>query len=192
MFFIPGVLIAIITFPGVIVHELAHQIFCYFRRVPVYEVKYFQIKNPSGYVVHEPSASPLTNLVISIGPFIINTLLGAIILFPASIEMSEFGILTAVRNGNVGFEGILRFLPMLILYWLGVSIIMHAFPSTGDAQSLVSSVLKNKEVNIFIKILVAPFVGLIYLGAIGSMVWLDLGYALLIAFLLPKLIALFL
>lgn len=28
MFFIPGQLIALVTFPGVIVHELAHQLFC--------------------------------------------------------------------------------------------------------------------------------------------------------------------
>lgn len=41
MLFIPGVIISIITFPGVIVHELAHQIFCYLMKIPVYEVKYF-------------------------------------------------------------------------------------------------------------------------------------------------------
>jgi len=192
MFFIPGIIIAIITFPGVIVHELSHQIFCFIRRVPVYEVKYFQFNNPTGYVLHEPSSSPLTNFIISIGPFIINSLLGAIILFPASIEMSEFGLFNAIYNENINANGVLKLLPILILYWLGISIMMHAFPSTGDAQNLVSSILKNKEINIFIKILVAPFVGLIYLGAIGSVVWLDLGYAILISFSLPKLLTLFL
>ena len=42
------------------------------------------------------------------------------------------------------------------------------------------------------RILVAPVVGLIYVGAIGSVVWLDLGYALLVTAFLPKLVALFL
>jgi hypothetical protein len=154
-------------------------------------VKYFQIQDPCGYVLHESSSSPLTNFVISIGPFIVNTLFGALILFPASIEMSEFGIFDWIRQLEFSPTEILRFLPMLLAYWLGVSIIMHAFPSTGDAQALVSSVLKNKEVSLLAKILVAPVIGLIYLGAVGSVFWLDLGYALLVAFLLPKGLALF-
>lgn len=160
--------------------------------MPIYEVKYFQAKNPCGFVAHEPSDNPLTNFIISIGPFIINTLLGACILFPASIEMSEFGILNMIWHSNIDSIAVVRYIPMLIAYWLGISVLMHAFPSTGDAEVLISNILKNKDVNIFIRILVAPFVGLIYLGAIGSMFWLDLGYALLVAFCLPKLIALFL
>jgi hypothetical protein len=41
MFFIPGPLIALATFPGVIVHELAHQLFCRWFRIPVLNVCYF-------------------------------------------------------------------------------------------------------------------------------------------------------
>jgi len=158
----------------------------------VYEVKYFQVKKPYGYVVYEPSDSPLTNFIISIGPFIINTLLGALILLPASIELSVFGVLSGIQNSNITFGDVLRFLPTLVSCWLGISIIMHAFPSIGDAEVLVSTILKNKEVNLFIRIMIAPVVGFIYLGAIGSIVWLDLGYALLVAFFMPKIIGLFL
>ena len=179
MFFIPGAIISIFTFPGVIVHELAHQLFCYWRRVPVYEVKYFQVKmsGPCGYVVYERSENPTTIFIISVGPFIVNTLLGACILIPASI-MDMFG-----QNP--------QFTPLII--WLGISVLMHAFPSIGDAQVIISTILKNKEINIVIRILAAPIVGLIYLGSIGSVIWLDLGYALLIwYYLLPKLIPLIL
>ena len=76
---------------------------------------------------------------------------------------------------------------LIVLYWLGLSILMHAFPSTGDAKSLVQSVMKNKEVNIFAKIVTAPFIGLIYLGAIGSAFWLDLLYGIGMSMLLPML-----
>ena len=44
MMIIPGFIISILTFPGVIVHELAHQICCYICGIKVYEVKYFQFK----------------------------------------------------------------------------------------------------------------------------------------------------
>ncbi|MGE5579459.1 MAG: DUF3267 domain-containing protein [Bacillota bacterium] len=192
MILIPGVFLSIITFPGVIVHELAHQFFCFLRRVPVYEVRYFRFKNPLGYVLHEPTDNPLSTFVISVGPFIANTLLGALIVFPVSIEMSEFGVWNWIRRGSVGFADIVPFLPTLGVYWLGISILMHAFPSTGDAKALVSDILKNKNVSLLARVLVAPVVGLIYVGAVGSIVWLDLGYALLVSSMLPKVIGLFL
>lgn len=174
MFFIPGVIISVVTFPGVIVHEIAHQLFCRLFKIPVYKVCYFRVANPCGYVIHESIKSPFKNLVISIGPFLINTIVGALLTLPASVRVLEFGDYTNPFN--------------LIVLWLGISVLMHAFPSTGDAKSLVESVMKSKEVNIFVKILVAPFVGLIYLGAVGSIFWLDLGYAVAISFLLPKLL----
>lgn len=69
---------------------------------------------------------------------------------------------------------------------------MHAFPSTGDAKSLVESVLKNKEVNVLAKVVTAPFIGLIYLGALGSVFWLDLAYGIGVSVLLPRLISIWL
>ena len=174
MFFIPGVLISIITFPGVIVHEFAHQLFCRLSRVPVFKVCYFRFANPCGYVIHESVESPWKNLIISIGPFIVNSILGAIIIFPAAIDVMEFKDYTNPLS--------------LLLAWLGVSILMHSFPSSGDASSLYESVIKNRSVNILIKIVMLPVVGLIYLGAFGSVVWLDLIYAIGIGMFIPNLI----
>lgn len=176
---IPAQLISIITFPGVIVHELAHQLFCRWCRIPVYEVKYFRIGNPCGYVVHEPVKSPLKNFLTAMGPFLINTLLGILITLPASVSLFMFR--------SLGGNNILN----LVLGWLGISILMHAFPSTGDAKAMVQSILKNPEVNILAKILTAPFIGLIYIGAFGSIFWLDLIYAIAVAAFLPKLFSLF-
>ena len=87
MFFIPGIVISILTFPGVIVHELAHQLFCRWCKVPVYEVKYFQFKNPNGYVLHEATDDPMKNFLTAMVPVIRNTVLGMIIVIPASIAI---------------------------------------------------------------------------------------------------------
>lgn len=174
MLFIPGVIISIITFPGVIVHELAHQIFCYFMKIPVYEVKYFQFKNPSGYVIHERTDKPLKAFLISVGPFLINTILGIIIMSSVSIEL-------------IGFEDLDNILSLFV-GWIGISILMHAFPSTVDGKGLVDSILKNKEVNILMRIITAPVIGLIYLGALGSVIWLDLIYAIGVSMVLPRIL----
>lgn len=183
MILIPGFLISIVTFPGVAVHELAHQLCCRACRIPVYEVKYFRFQNPCGYVVHEPTSNPWKNLLTGMGPFLINTILGMIITFPAYFCLWGGGKYLYGRSGS---HGVMTYV-YLVIYWLGLSILMHAFPSTGDAKSLVQSVMKNKEVSIAAKIVTAPFIGLIYIGAIGSVVWLDLIYGIGMSMLLPML-----
>ncbi len=176
---IPGILISLLTFPGVAVHELAHQICCSICRIPVYEVKYFQLKNPCGYVLHETTSNPWKNLLTGLGPFFVNTLLGILVTLPAYANVFGYG------SDLHPFIKLCSYL----LYWLGVSILMHAFPSTGDAQSLVRNVLKKNDVHILAKAVTAPFIGLIYLGAFGSTFWLDLAYGISISMLLPRLIS---
>lgn len=174
MFFIPGILIAIITFPGVIVHEIAHQLFCRITRVPVLEVCYFRVQNPCGYVIHESTDHPWKNFIISTGPFFLNSIIGMIVLFPAAIEVIEF------KNYSNPFS--------LFLAWLGISILMHSFPSRGDASNLYKSVINNKSVALPVKMIILPFIGLICIGAYGSIVWLDLLYAVGAGMLIPNLI----
>lgn len=172
---IPGILISLITFPGVIVHELAHQIFCRLMKIPVYKVKYFRIKNPCGYVLHEATEKAYKALLISIGPFLVNTILGIIILLPVSIQLFVFG------SDSLSLLN-------LILVWLGISILMHAFPSKGDAQAIKRVVYNNSNTHIITKILVLPVIGLIYIGSFGSIVWLDLIYAVAVTKFLPNIL----
>lgn len=167
--FIPGLVISLLTFLGVIVHELAHQLYCRWLKVPVFKVVYFQVGNPAGYVVHEKPKSIVHTALISCGPFMINTLLGFFIALPSAILLR--------LGGDIGF------INYLMLY-LGISIAMHAFPSTADGEVLWNAV-KEQNKPWFVKALVAPIVGFIYLGALGSMFWLDLAYGFAIAIGLP-------
>jgi len=170
--FIPGFLISIITFPGIIVHELAHQLFCRWYKVPVFQVVYFRVGNPAGYVLHEKPQNKWQTMMISIGPFIVNTIMGGLIALPAALAVFTF------ENANIFHY---------LLIYLGVSIAMHAFPSRGDANSILS-VIQEPDTNFFTKIVGYPIIGLIYLGAIGSFIWLDLLYGIGVAIGLPRLI----
>ena len=89
MFFIPGPLIALATFPGAIVHALAHQLFCRWFRIPVLNVCYFRVGNPADFVIHEPATKSYQSVLISVGPFLVNTIIGAIVSFPAAIPSSS-------------------------------------------------------------------------------------------------------
>lgn len=173
MFFIPGPFISAITFPGVIIHELSHQLFCNYFKIPVYEVCYFRFGNPAGYVIHGEPEKTRHQALVSVGPFLINTILGALLTFPSALRTFEFdGAATTID---------------IILMWLGISIAMHAIPSTGDAQSMWDAVFK-KQTSILTKLSVAPIVGLIYLLSIGSVLWLDLVYGIIVSLLLPNLL----
>jgi hypothetical protein len=169
---IPGFLIALATFPGVIVHEMAHQLFCRWFRVPVFDVCYFRVGNPAGYVIHENPQKASQQIWIGVGPFLVNTILGALVAFPAAIPVLKF---------DAG-----RPLDFLFI-WLGISIAMHAFPSIGDAKSIWRGV-SSRDVPLLGKLVATPVVALIYLGAIGSIFWLDVLYGAAVALALPNLI----
>ncbi len=169
---IPGFLISLLTFPGVIVHELAHQLFCRWARVAVFKVCYFRLGNPAGYVIHEIPRTSLQHVLVGVGPFFVNTILGALIAFPAAIPLMRFNSPQPVDY---------------FLAWLGVSVAMHAFPSTGDAKGIWSALFKRTS-PWWLKVIGLPLVLLIYAGAIGSFFWLDALYGAAVAFGLPNLL----
>lgn len=169
---IPGQLIALVTFPGVIVHEMAHQFFCRLAGVAVFHVCYFRFGNPAGYVKHEVPQRLWQHVLICVAPFFVNTLLGALIALPAAIPVMTFDAGSTLNY---------------VLIWLGVSIAMHAFPSTGDGAAMWVSI-KQPGVSWLARLLVAPLVGFIFLFSIGSMFWLDAIYGGLVVMALPYLL----
>jgi hypothetical protein len=167
---IPGFLISLLTFPGVIVHENAHLLFCRLFHVRVAKVCYFRLGNPAGYVVHETPRHAGQSLMISIGPLFVNTIVGLLVAFPASTP-----VLTHRAATRLDY----------ILLWLGISIAMHSFPSFGDAKSLWAQ-LWRPGVSFGMRLLGMPIAGLICLGALGSVIWLDVIYGIAVAVILPR------
>lgn len=171
MIIIPGQLIALLTFPGVIVHELAHLIFCKLFNVKVTEVCFFRVDKIPGYVVHETCTNPWKILGISIGPLIVNTVVGGIIGLSAAIPAYEFGDF--------------RFIDAIVI-WLGISIAMHSFPSQTDAYSLRHFV-KSNRVSAGIKYSFISVSYLLQTGAALSVIWLDFIYGVFVVYGASKL-----
>ena len=173
MFFIPGEFISVLTFPGIIVHEFAHMLFCRLRKVAVLDACYFRIGNPAGYVVHENTGNFTTTFLISMGPFLVNTLLCLLICLPAYMPIKFFDLEHPFSY---------------FLIWLGVSIGMHAIPSNQDAENVYEQAReKVKEWNV-LALLSFPVVGLIYLFNILRVFWADLIYGVAIGIGLPSLL----
>lgn len=179
---IDGKIITLLTFPGVIVHELAHLLFCKLLKIRVYDVCYFRwnlfkisiqdvccsgCDQAAGYVRHEIPNKAWKTIIINCGPFIINSLVGGLISMPLSIKR---------MYGNSNFLD-------YILLWLGISITMHAFPSKEDAGN-VWRLIKGKQISFLTKVFAAPIAGFMYLLNVGSIGWLDFFYALALPYLM--------
>lgn len=131
--YIPAKLVALLTFAGVIVHEIAHKFFCDLAKVPVYKVCYFRYDNPSGYVEHAPVKDIKSSFLISVGPFIVNSILCAVLTFPAVFPTT----ILSVEDRSVVFS---------ILMWLGISIGTNAF-NGGQAMVEFLSLVKENSVS---------------------------------------------
>lgn len=112
-------LVNYLTFPGVVIHELAHKIFCEEFGVSVRKVRYFRLGNPIGYVIHDEPGNVMQAFWISVGPLLVNTIFA----LGASYAASYF---------NAGdYRG-------WTLLWIGFSAGVHAFPSDADISNVAS------------------------------------------------------
>lgn len=171
---IPGFVIALLTFPGVIVHEGAHRFFCDIAKVPVYQVCYIRVGNPAGYVIHGNTDSLRKAFLISVGPLIVNTILCAVICFSAVLPL----FFLQERAMNIAHYA---------LAYLGLSIGMHAFPSNVDMKSFMA-VMHRTNRRGFLFFVAKFFQGLIYVANLLRVAWFDLIYAVAVAVALPLLL----
>lgn len=135
-------LISLLSFPGVMLHEWSHQFFCHRFRVPVLKVVYFRFGNPMGYVIHAEADSLSAAFWIGIGPLIINSLF-ALALGQVSLYFHNWTNYT--------------------LLWLSFSFAFHALPSIQDASNILAknhSLLRRGRLQY---ILLWPIIALVYL-----------------------------
>ncbi|MDH3592449.1 MAG: metalloprotease family protein [Planctomycetota bacterium] len=170
LFIIPGSLVSALTFPGVIVHEAAHLFFCRRHRVAVFDVCFFRFGNPAGYVIHEPTNDFRVSFAISLGPFLINSLVCVLICSAAFLPV---GVLDLRAGGH------------MVFYWLGLSIGMHAFPSSQDLANVKElRPAAAKQGDLLAKVS-APLLGLLGILDLARFIWADYLYGLAIGVLLP-------
>jgi len=155
---IPGFLITLLTFPGVIFHELGHEWFCRWTGVSVYEVCYFRLDDPAGYVIHERPEKFYQAFFIALGPLITGT---AISLFIFALSLKAALVHPYLDS---------------LLSWLGLSIAANSFPSSGDAENLWQETNHHVKRS-FAAMVGYPFVLFIYIANLLSFFWFDFLYA---------------
>jgi len=128
-----------------------------------------------GYVLHERPDSTLQHIVIATAPLFVATLLSLII----SCAVGVFFV-SPIADG---YNDVI----LVLSLWLSFSFALHAFPSSGDADSLWNDV-KNPNISLASKLLFVPVVALIRLAGFGEHFRLDMIFAVFVASV-PVLIA---
>jgi hypothetical protein len=170
MFFIPGQVIALLTFPGVIIHETAHLFFCKVFKLKVFNVCFFRFGNPAGFVVHETTENFTALFFVSMGPFVINTLLCVLFSTAAFLPVWELQVSDPLAY---------------FYYWLGLSIGMHAFPSTTDLSHLWKAAPILAKKGNLLAIVSLPLSAVLVVLNYGRVIWADLGYGIAVGVLGP-------
>ncbi len=170
MFFIPGWFVSLATFPGVIVHEAGHFFFCRLFKLAIFDVCFFQVADPSGYVVHEKTEKFAPTFFVSMGPFFANTVLCILFCSTAFLPVWELEVSDPVAY---------------FFYWLGLSIGMHAFPSTTDLEILWQITPTEAKQGNLLAIASYPIVAVLYVLNFARVIWADLGYGIAVGILAP-------
>lgn len=175
--YIPGELIALITFPGIILHEIAHRFFCDFFHVPVYSIRYFiPFSTTAGCVVHEPTNNIFKFFFIGCGPLIINSLVCMVLTFP-------FGLICALETNFIVSKSIIVHLGYIFITWIGLCAGLKAFPSNQDIAGL--AILTE---SFWAKVCIYPFIALIHIVNLNYIsFWIRFIYAYLLSLILPRL-----
>ena len=107
------------------------------------------------------------------GPLIINSLLCIVLCFPAFIPIRVFHIHDSLSG---------------ILIWLGISIGMHAFPSSMDTNLLWQHALQVARRWNPLALVSFPLVILLFVANVVRLFWFHAIYACAIGLTLPELV----
>jgi len=121
--------------------------------------------------MHENSENFTAQFFVSIGPFIINTVLCLVFCAAAFLPVREFKVVDALAY---------------FFYWLGISIGMHAFPSTVDLSHLWKAAPALAKKGNLLAILSLPLCAILVVLNYGRVICADLGYGLLVGMLGPS------
>jgi hypothetical protein len=161
-----------VTFPGIVIHEWAHKKACDSVGARVHDVSYLNVKGlfaaddqPLGYVSHSAPANCAHACRISLSPLLINSSTAILLDFAAA------NLATSVKLA-------------LVLYWLGISIAVHACPSRQDAENVLRLVRTRAQHESYIvrQLYRGVFSFICVLNAFRRW-WIDLAWAVVLVIL---------
>lgn len=171
-----GSIINLLTFPGVMAHELGHQVFCHLTGTRVRTVCYFHFGDPLGCVKHDMPTSIGKYMLIGYGPLLVNSTIG---FFAGLGAAASFSFASRYAGSCLTGVGV-------VLTWLAMSVALYSFPGIQDAQECWRVLWIIKSSRLMRSLFSVPLAGMMYfLGELHGTFFPALFYAFWMAWVLP-------
>jgi hypothetical protein len=163
---IPGWFISLVTFPGVVIHEIAHRLFCDLTNTPVYHVTYFTIFDGerAGCVVHLRPTRVRHSFLIALAPLIINSLVCMILTIHTGTNLLMSWTSCCYNPPHM-------VITKFLIFWVGISAGLHAIPSNTDLDSIKQS--ERRSVRYFVHCITSSLrlFNISYIGLLFKMLY---------------------
>ena len=170
------IIVKLLTLPGAMMHSFFEHLSCRICKVLVDDARTIRNDEMLSHIEHELVKRRGASFDICFIPFIFNLFFGIIFLATGSVAIIYLG---AYKSWM-----------LWVLFYLGISFLTNLFPQMEDVLMLKENVYKKKS-NIFVKVIVAPFYGIFYVGAQLERFGLTLLTSLGFAYALPYILGLF-
>jgi hypothetical protein len=183
----------VLTIPGVVVHELAHQFLAELFDLEIREVDY------TSHVIHEAPGSFTQAVLVSGAPLLVNTSLavGAVVVAVGQVPVDVTAMnlnwidpqMVIQRNWSLVAGTLGRRWEGILAAYLVFALLFRAMPSTRDVENVFTAARRLfgwRRPQVLVgflvlsPVLVPLYVGLKLANVTGTRVVVDLGYALVL------------
>ncbi len=171
-----------VTLPGTLLKAFFEHIACRLTLTAMDNDRYYQGNEMCGHVEHDLAERKGQAFVLCFFPFFLSCVLGLIFSWAGSIDIIALGEFR--RNEQVNLMG------FLYLY-LGLCFLTNMFPSTEDYLSFKELFYGKDSKNLFLKIILAPFFAIFFIGTKLEKCGLSLLTSAAFIFFMPQMLALF-
>ena len=144
------IIVKFITLPGAILHAFFEHLSCRMSRVIVDDARVIQANEMLSHVDHDLIQRKGASFDICFIPFFFNLILGFLCLSHGATSIFYY----------MNFKDVVAWISL----YVGISLCTNLFPQIEDVLMLKENIYGDGK-NIFLKIIVAPFFGIFYVGA---------------------------
>lgn len=166
MSFLLGIVIKVLTFPGLIVDAFVNEKLCNYLNLEILGVNYLAIGENQHPVMHDFPKTYVNTITIAFVPFLLMSIF-AIFLFYFSQLFSDYSYIYIE----------------LFFIWLGVSMAVHSFPNPVIGDMLWDKSLKETKKGNYIAVLGLPLTLVIYIARFLHIFWIDLIYGFILYYI---------
>lgn len=170
------VIVKLITLPGAMLHAFFEHMSCRICKILVDDAKTVRTDEMLSHIEHELVKRRGASFDICFIPFIFNLFFGLTLLCSGSVAIFYLG---SYKNALLWF-----------LLYMGIALLTNLFPQMEDVLMLKENVF-NKKTNTAVKVIVAPFYALFYIGAQLEHFGLTLLTSISFAFVYPYILGTF-